>query len=201
MIEFHNLKTLMLSDFMDIMCNNNLALVVKSGEPTQEAILAAWEDLIGEYYSMLGESNYNGFIRKAGRIEGKRARIYCIVNTVNVLLGLTEIQTYSPELLQDLRNWGYDVQFTDDEDKYIEDLEKVFTKLKREERELRLWINEIQEETKGKTNVMTEAYFGDTIAAIADIAKVVLEPTKTSVWSYVFLVKRLNKQAKQQRHG
>lgn len=185
----------MLSDFIDIICNNNINLIVSDGEHTQEEKIEAWQKMMSDYYAMLGDGNFRRFLSQTGRIDDKKAKIYCVISTVNLLLQLTDNKMYSPALIQDLCNWGYNIEFTGDEEKYIKDLDLIFTRLKSEERQLRKWIAEIEEETKDKGKI-TEDHFGDVIAAIAEVTKVVLEPTKTSVWSYIFLVKRLNKQAK-----
>ena len=185
---FYNIRTMMLDRFMEALIEDKHDLIVQEGVYSEKEIEEKWNEFMVEYHSVIKDANYRSFLHKTGRIAMTETKIVCVVNIVSYLQELAQLEVYSPILLNELTKLGFHIEFKD-EVQYYNDLEKILVKLKKEQRDLRLMNKEIESEQENSK--ISYDQFGDSISAIMDKYKIVINPNTTSVWSYLYTLKRL----------
>jgi hypothetical protein len=184
-----NLKTLMLDRFIDVYVSGDTTKLFDAETPKEECD-KVWSELLNEYYALVGGGNYRVYLRKTGRVDDTKAKIFRVASMYNLLVQLSQHSMTSPIILEEMRKEGYGVEFDkNNPSQYLVDLSKIPSRLRSDQKKLEKWVDEIIEATKEDTT--SEQSFSDTIGALSQHFQLVINPTSISVWTYCSLIRRM----------
>lgn len=119
-------ETLPMNSFISCLIDKDYSQLVIDGNPTDEELHNAWNEIYQQYANIVGEGQQNYTLVLAGEIERLSYKIKVIEDSVNIL------RLYKfDELVDILHEHGFNFPFDiEDEAKYRTDLDRVLNRLK-----------------------------------------------------------------------
>lgn len=183
---YHRISDLMLDKYITAKCDNDLSVLIISGNPSESELQQCWESIEEQYSEAIGGSQ--------GKARLNEVKDYLELQ-IRIDRGLSLIRTISggfvgDSLLQDLISFGYPLPRYngDNMDTILKSFEGY---LKRQMIDLRQMHKQLTD-GKGKTELKRSDYY-DMITAIAEYMGVVLKESDTSTALYCAMVVRYNK--------
>lgn len=121
-----NCKTLSVRSFKECMCNGNFAVLVISGEPSEEQLLAAWNDIVFEWGCLIKteQSEYLFDLKK------RISELSWHVSYVDMAIPLLR-HKYSQQVIDQLIGLGYYGPYNfDDHEQYHRALDRIYSLVK-----------------------------------------------------------------------
>jgi len=123
---YNRCSDITLDKFIDCIVDHNFNRLIKSGKPSKEAILKAWDDILSEYSELTATSGYKEMLSLTKEIGS----LNCKITSVNLCLQVLSYQ-YSQECVDVLAKFGYRKKFDiTNIENYIADLTSISNKLK-----------------------------------------------------------------------
>ncbi len=119
-IKYHTLKSLLFSNFLLAMFENQLSVIVLSGEPSQGQLQEQWEELHDEFLRRGGGMNYMHSMTVIKEISRLSSKITICECTVELML-----LTYSDVLIAIIQNQGFKNTFPKEKVQYQKDIDYV----------------------------------------------------------------------------
>lgn len=143
----HSCKTLNVNGFKECYCNHDYSYLIIKGNPTQEDLINAWNEIVFEYGGMIKTENSEYIFDLQKRIAELTQHIAYVDNALILLQ-----QRFSQSAIDELISLGYDgiYQF-DDHVQYVKQLNRVRSLCKTRVMDLQ----DLQEEYK-KYNLSSE---------------------------------------------
>jgi hypothetical protein len=111
----------MLDAFIEAHCENNLSVLIISGEPDQAALSAAWNEIVFEYGTLIGPTEADAMFELSREIGILQSEIFYIDAAITVL-------RYRPvqEIIDELIAMGYEGAYDfNDRAAYERDLKRL----------------------------------------------------------------------------
>lgn len=183
----------MLDKFIDAYCNNNLNALVKFGEPTQEELLIAWEEIQTKYIEIIGGSDFTERVSLVKEIQELSFKVEKIEFILEVLSIAPTEGIYSQ-----LFEMGYTLPQLPYNEPNIDRICKMVTaNMKRDVAQVQILGKRLQDEQKGGETKVTVESFYNILVEIADTFKVVLKETETNVMTFAMYIKKYKDKAEQ----
>lgn len=177
---FYQCSETPLQIFIDCLCHKRFERLVKSGNPSQEHILNAWNELFTEYCDLSGSNEMNEVLqvtKKIGVIQSKLTAI-----TLSVLV----LSHNDSEIAKDnLKSLGFNYDF---DQALVDDLMRVIATAKSYEIELKSLQKRYEAlTTKGAKSTVTEAYFKRILVDLSKFMGFQLKATVTTVEEFLMI--------------
>lgn len=122
-------KTLSLARFIPAYCNSNYSGLIISGEPTQEELQAAWNEILFDYSALIKNENSDYIFRLAKEIALTHWHITyvdncCRMGGEDTLAGILHFR-YDEDLIKELKKLGYKLTATFGTEKYFDQLSMI----------------------------------------------------------------------------
>lgn len=183
----------MLDKFIDVYCNNNLKALIKSGEPTNEELLLAWEDIQTKYIEIIGGSDFTERVSLVKEIQELSFKVEKIEFILEVLSIAPTDGIYSQ-----LFDLGYTLpQLPYNEANIGRICKMVTSNMKRDVAQVQILSKRLHDEQKGGETKVTEESFYNILVEIADTFKVVLKESETNVMTFAMYIKKYKDKAEQ----
>ena len=158
-----------------------------SGTPTKDDLYLCWMRLLSDYYQLINSKEAANYIKNVAKIEGVNIKI----TQVELLLIALRV-SYQPRLISLLRDWGYNLPFT--QASLSADLDRVAIELgnDRVKREKYRLEYERQEKAKQKNGEgATKDSFMRMLYALEAHRKMNYDPKEISTYKVVILYNEL----------
>ena len=185
---YRHIKKLKLDKFITAYCDKDLSVLIIEGNPPQEELDKAWEQLYEQYIEAIGGNTITTRLKKVKKYLILSNKIY----RASILMGLVEVAQAHDLIIKELKTFGY--QLAIPTAKNLHQVLKQFQGfLKLDIVRLDMLKKELEskgEETNSEPQI---ADFYDTIFDIAEGIKVMIEPSNISVLQYCRTVVKYQK--------
>lgn len=166
--------------FIDCLCHKRFERLIKSGKPSQDEILNAWNELFTEYCDLSGSNEMNEVLqvtKKIGVIQAKQTAI---------ALSVIVLSHRNSEISKDnLRQLGFNYDF---DAALVDDLQRVISAAKSYEIELKSLQKRYEALTsKGGKSTITDAYFKRILVDLSKFMGFQLKATSTTVEEFLMI--------------
>ncbi|MBI3139492.1 MAG: hypothetical protein HYZ15_13020 [Sphingobacteriales bacterium] len=187
-----------MSRFIDAVIDGDLHALTISGEPTNEQLLEALENLIGQYNDAMGADNPQtqrkiGLLRSVSMNEAKLAALAELIDLMR--------QYYVPQFAQAINrgtgaNFKFDVSKPDE---YEKELDRAAMRLRALKMRAKLESEKLtalmtEEEKAGDESTANRAFFSRVLINLSDHSKTNLTTDTLTVYEFTERVHRYNKQ-------
>lgn len=189
---YRDLKELPLSAFIEASCNENLKVLIKSGEPPLEALQTRWDELFTAYIEIIGGEEVQDKLRLVATMNELSFK----VERIGALLDVLSVAP-TEGLFEQLYTFGYSLPRMEFSDASIKTLGKIITGyMKRDVVEVQILGDRLKKET-GEIKKQTEADFYALIVEISDMFKITLKESETSTMAFAMYVNKYKQRAEQ----
>lgn len=167
------LDKLLFPQFIECAVNNNLQVLVLSGNATEDQKNDAWMHLLSQYYGHSGNTNAATYIQKAAKISAldeKCTKVSILVASIELLHKSKTFTEEKQKLIVRLKEWGYTNSFS--EDALVADLQSVGRQLSNDRLKLAVLRKEqeAEEQKKGRNQkAVTKDQYYKLLGAIEDM--------------------------------
>lgn len=179
--------------FKQAYCNENLAGLILSGQPTKEQLLEAWNELFFEYASTIKSDNSDYTFQLAKEIGLIEHHINYVDYAVYLLRNM-----YDEDVTGELVSLGYfHLSYTEDKDQWNAQLDKVISLCKTKVFDLEQMIEEykrLQKTTDGKKQ--TEEEFNQNVLQLARYQHYRIDQLTTMMDEYVSIFNNMLSESK-----
>lgn len=186
----NNCRTLTMDKFIDCLVNGNMKCLVVSGEPTDEEIQSAWEQIWDEYCILLNQPNYKIILKTLQNIVLYESKLIAIDYCMIVLS-----RQHSEPCIEILKKFGFNYSFDfNDKEQFEKDLKNVksiskvtLIKLKGERKNYEIQIK------KSESKAIKESDFDKTFISLSKFMGYKVNATDTTVSEYCSMISMINK--------
>ena len=189
-----------MSRFIDISLEQNLSLLDRNYDPDTDVsttrvpsdfLIAIWAEINLEYTELMDNGSMKSLLTNTAEIELLKMKFNLVTSLVETLT-----VTYVPELVDMLKEMGYNFQFDPkDPVRYHKDLSRVVTQSKNLVVQIR--IKEAESRTlapkEGTTGEASRDDWEDSLISLSDDAGYPLDPETMTVYQYATRYKNLMK--------
>ena len=187
---YRDLKELTLDRFIECYCNNDLQKLVKFGDPTQEELEQAWDEIFTAYIEIIGGEEVQDklrLVRDMNLLSMKVERIGALLDVLSV--------APTEGLFLQLYEFGYSLPQMEFSEGSIRALSKIITAhMKRDVVEVQILSERLKTET-GEAKRQTETDFYSLIVEISDMFKVTLKESEISTMAFAMYVLKYKQRA------
>lgn len=190
---YQDLKSLPLSVFIEVSCNENLKALIKAGEDAPiEALQTRWEELFTAYIEIIGGEEVQDKLKLVATMNELSFK----VERIGALLDVLSVAP-TEGLYEQLYTFGYSLPRMDFSEASIKALGKIITGyMKRDVVEVQILSERLKKET-GEVKKQTEADFYALIVEISDMFKITLNEKETSTMAFAMYVNKYKQRAEQ----
>lgn len=193
-IKLHTIKTLMLEDFIEAICNDKLNVLIIAGEPSQEQLQAAFAEIKTDYTSIIGTIEENSLFDLSREIGMLQSEIFYIEGTCgngseeHPVIGLLRIK-HIPEMIDELRRMGFDGVFNpNDRERYDNELDRILSLSKTKIFDLECLVSQYNNIEKTSTaKKQTRDEFIKTVHYVAKFQGHLIDRKATSTEDFAFM--------------
>ena len=168
--------------FKKALCSGDLSLLIVSGEPTEEQLLDAWNDIYFDYAAVLKSDSSDYTFKLAKDIGLLKHHLYYVEWAV-LFLRLK----YEPEVVEELQAIGYfDLEYSEDQAEWERRLNRVISLAKTKVHDLEMLEKDyerISKTSEGKP--VTEEQFNQTVLELARFQGYRIDQVTTMMDEYV----------------
>lgn len=178
--------------FIECLINKNIKALVTEGQPSDQDIKKAWEQLLYEYQNSSHEKRYDTAINICKELERERCRYDLIKLYVTILF-----YQYDPACIKKLQEYGYGkYKFNyEDQDEYKKDLYSILSSSKT----IQVSINQLQKQYEDiikeydstKKELTMEGFYA-LLAQIAEFRKCDMDIDSTTVAMFNAIKSRMD---------
>lgn len=186
-----DIEVITFETFLKCAINHDFTGLIVSGSPSDHQIFIAWVTVLSKYYELIGSKDSLRYIKTVAKMERLNLRIQVIGSLAQSLrLG------YYENLIRELREWGYNREFTRDTmgadlDYVDRDVESLDFQLKKEKKEF-----DRMEHQAGRSGKATKESYMRTLYAIEQYynrngGRQVLHPRDITLYKFAILYNEL----------
>lgn len=116
---------IVVDDFIKAYCRNDLSVLVISGQPSQEQMMDAWNELYFEYASIIRTDESNHIFNLHRKITSMRIQCSYVDLATNLLKLQFLENCIDEDVVLQLQNFGYEIEITDDKEKWERQLNRI----------------------------------------------------------------------------
>lgn len=176
---YRDLKHLPLDRFIECSCNNDLRQLIIEGEPPEHELQQTWEALYLRYIEIVGGADVMERLEMIKEVNLISLR----VNRIEALFEVLDVAP-SEALFGQLYNLGYEIPELPYNDANMQTLCKRITALMKREVVRLQELQQRLDSEGGDGKQMTEQDYYNLLVEIADVFKVVLKESETSVFVF-----------------
>lgn len=177
---FYQCSDTPLQVFIDCLCHKRFERLIRSGKPTKDEILNAWNELFTEYCDLSGSNEMNEVLQLTKKIGVMQSKLNAIALSVVVL------SHKDSEIAKgNLKSLGFNYDF---DQALVDDLQCVIATAKSYEIELISLQKRYEALTaKGGKSTITEAYFKRILVDLSKFMGFQLKATTTTVEEFLMI--------------
>jgi hypothetical protein len=196
-VYYTSIHKLPLEKFIDVYIDGDLQALVIEGEPTDQQLQSAWEDILLQYSDAISSPQQEMYVKKCAQIQ-KKTLFYNIAVSLISILRTCFVQHFADRLNSMLTtSFKFDITCRET---YLHELQRCENRLNGNKLRIDLLQDEIEGLTRnyaGKLTQPTREDFQRTLITLSDHAGRDLDETTITVFAYCERLKRYNKWAEQ----
>lgn len=185
-VVFFTIHDLLLKDFIDIVCDNNLFKIVRKGQPTFEEVVKQWDALFLAYSDSIGCTEYEIELGNEKQLVSLRAKIEVVSAAIKILA-----HVFVDDLVEWLnQEYCLDIQYYADEKRYYNQFKIIEGQLKNWAVDRDILLLKSPKETVAN---ITRETFDNIKVELSSFMGYPVKDHETTVSEFAIMIKRLKK--------